>query len=62
MKVQAFLIMEPGADRPYFSHTEPTDYQKKLGARVYSFTLDVPSFEKVDGRIEATATPHDKPF
>ena len=62
MKVQGYLIMEPGADRPYFSHTEPTDYQKKPGAKVYSFALDVPGFEKLDGHITAVAKPYDKPF
>jgi hypothetical protein len=48
--------MEPGADRPYFSHNPPTEYQKKLFAKVYSFTLNVPDFFLVDGHIEAQAS------
>lgn len=51
MIVTGYLILEPGADRPYFSHSAPTDYQKKPGAKVYSFQLDVPNFIEVDGRI-----------
>lgn len=57
MHVDGYLILEPGADRPYFSHTPPTEYQKKPGAQIYAFTLVVPDFVKVDGRIEAVATP-----
>jgi len=56
MKVQGYLIMHPGGDRSYFQHSPPTDYQKKQGAKVYSFVLDVPDFIEIDGHIEAAAT------
>jgi hypothetical protein len=47
--------MEPGADRPYFSHTPPTNYQRQPGAKVYYFVLEVPDeFVQVDGKIVAT--------
>ena len=59
MFVQGYLIMEPGMDRPCFSHSPPTTYQKKAGAKVYSFLLDVPDFAQVDGHLSATIiTPH----
>ena len=57
MKVHGYLIMHPGGDRPYFQHTPPTAYQKATGAKVFSFTIDVPGFLEVDGHIEATAAP-----
>lgn len=62
MIVQGYLILEPGADRPYFSHNPPTEYQKKPGAKVYAFSLSVPDFEKVDGHIAAVAQLHNRPF
>jgi hypothetical protein len=55
MKVCGYLIMEPGADRPYFSHNPPTAYWPKEGSKVFSFELDVPGFEKVDGAIRTIA-------
>lgn len=57
MKVQGFLIMEPGMDRPLFCHNPPVDYEKKPGAKIYRFELDVPEFFKVDGCLQAVATP-----
>ena len=57
MKVQGYLIIEPGADRPYFCHNPPTDYQKKPGAKVYSFVLHVPDAVVVDDRCTAVAIP-----
>lgn len=56
MKVTGFLIMEPGGDRPYFSHTMPAEYQRKPGSKIFLFCLDVPGFEKVDGVIQASAS------
>ena len=53
MIVTGYLILEPGADRPYFSHTYPTGYQKKPGAQVYQFDVPLPDFEHVDGKILA---------
>jgi hypothetical protein len=56
MKVQGYLILEPGADRPYFAHNPPSEYQRKPGAKVYDFVLDIPDFCEIDGRITATAS------
>jgi hypothetical protein len=56
MKHQLYVIMQPGADRPYISHTPPTEFQKKPGAKVFDFVLDIPGFD-VDaslGTIEVT--------
>jgi hypothetical protein len=54
MKVPGWLIMEPGADRPYFCHNPPTDYQRRPGAKVYHFVLEVPDeFVWMDGLISA---------
>lgn len=55
MTVKGYLILEPGADRPYFSHSFPTEYQKKSGAEIYVFELSVPRFHAIDGRIAAVA-------
>lgn len=55
MKVNGFLIMEPGMDRPLFQHTAPTQYQRKPGSKLFEFALDVPGFDIVDGRLVATA-------
>jgi hypothetical protein len=57
MKVCGYLIMEPGADRPYFCHNPPTEYQRKPGAKVYAFSLDIPDFIELDGRIATNAVP-----
>jgi hypothetical protein len=57
MVIAGYLILEPGADRPYFSHTFPGVYLKKPGAKVYSFELYVSEFELVDGHITAVAKP-----
>jgi hypothetical protein len=56
MIVNGYLILEPGADRPYFSHTPPTAYQRKPGAKVYVFSLNVPDFMEVDGVIQSTTS------
>lgn len=55
MKYVAYLILQPGADRPYFSHNPPTAYQKTEGAKVFELELDIPGFATVDGRIQAWA-------
>lgn len=56
MIVRGYLIFEPGMDRACFTH-DPSYYKKKPGAKVFSFDLDVPEFEVVDGRLQAVATP-----
>lgn len=59
MIVNGYLILEPGMDRPCFAH-DATHYKKKPGAKVFSFALDVPDFEVVDGRLAAVASPVEK--
>lgn len=54
MIVTGYLIMEPGADRPYFCHKPPVSYEKKEGAKVFIFSVLVPDFVTVDGRIAPT--------
>ena len=58
MYVDGYLILEPGADRPYFCHHYPSEYvaTRKPGSMVFSFRLDVPGFEKVEGIIQLTPT------
>jgi hypothetical protein len=53
MLVQIYIILEPGADRPYFSHTPPTNYQKKNGAKTYLVEANIPEWAHVDGHIMA---------
>jgi hypothetical protein len=57
MIVRGYLVLEPGMDRPCFWHNIPESYVPKPGAKVYSFDLDVPDFDKVDGRLAAVAKP-----
>jgi hypothetical protein len=58
MVVDAYLILEPGADRAYFCHNFPLEWfaSRPVGSRVFSFRLDVPGFEKVEGVIQLTPT------
>lgn len=57
MIVRGYVVLEPGMDRPCFWHSIPSTYVPKPGAKVYSFDLDVPDFDKVDGRLTAVAKP-----
>lgn len=50
-----YAIVEPGADRIYYSHTPPTEYQKKPGAKVYEVNLYFPDLVASDGLITARA-------
>jgi hypothetical protein len=56
MMYRAYLFCEPGMDRPCFSHTPPTEDQKKRfaekGTAVFSFDLDIPGFTVVDGVLQ----------
>jgi len=58
MKYTAFLICEPGMDRPCFSHQEPSPEQRARNARVggyiFELDLDIPNFEMVDGVLKPT--------
>lgn len=53
MIVRVYMILEPGMDRPGFSHTFPHEYKKKPGAKVYSVDISVHDFDKVDGKLIA---------
>lgn len=53
MVVQVYIILEHGADRPYFSHTPPTDYQRKPDSKVYHAEINIPEFAQVDGQVKA---------
>lgn len=61
MKYTAYVFCEPGMDRPCFSHTPPSEDQKKrfaqVGTKVYSVELDLPGFVEVDGKLQPTLTP-----
>jgi hypothetical protein len=57
VNIPGYLILEPGADRPYFSHSFPNEYVKKPGAKIYAFELYVSEFELVDGHVTAVAKP-----
>jgi hypothetical protein len=50
-----YAILEPGADRVYYQHSPPNDYQRKTGAKVYEVEVLLPDWFKVDGRISAIA-------
>jgi hypothetical protein len=56
MKYTAYVICAPGMDRPCFSHHPPTEEQKMAfaaaGTHVYSFELDIPGFDFIDGRLK----------
>lgn len=60
MRYTAYLLCEPGMDRPCFSHTPPSDAQRarlaEKGGRVYELDLIVPGFEQVDGILQPTLT------
>jgi hypothetical protein len=55
MIIPVYIIMEPGADRPYFSHDPPAAYQKKEGAKIYVVEANIPEFAFIDGRITTMA-------
>lgn len=57
MLIEAYVILEPGADRPYFCNHIPETYvASRPGARVFSFRLEVPGFESIRGIIQLTPT------
>lgn len=65
MIVPIYIIMEPGADRPYFSHDPPTEYMlgahKKEGVKVYVVEANIPEWAHIDGRITAMAKLFEEP-
>jgi hypothetical protein len=61
MIVSIYVIMEPGGDRPYFSHTAPTEYQKRDGVKVYLVEANIPEFTQIDGRITAIGKLFEEP-
>jgi hypothetical protein len=56
MRYTAYVLCEPGMDRPCFSHTPPSEEQKKRiaekGTKVFLFELLIPGVEFVDGELE----------
>ena len=53
MKIPGYVIIEPGADRPYFCHEFPERYERKPGSRVFFFELEVPEpVREVDGTAQ----------
>lgn len=58
MKHTAFVLLEPGMDRPCLQHTPPSEAQRArleaTGGKAFAFDLDIPGFELVDGRLQAT--------
>jgi hypothetical protein len=56
MHVQLYLILEPGADRPYICHHYPESYPLKEGAKVFEVELDVPGFEMHERVIQIAPT------
>jgi hypothetical protein len=61
MLLPIYIILVPGADRPYFSHHPPTEYQKKEGAKVYLAEVNIPEFAQVDGRVTAMGKLFEEP-
>jgi hypothetical protein len=51
-----YAIVEPGADRVYYSHAPPKEYQKPPGAKVYVVDVALPDFFSFDGHIHAAVT------
>jgi hypothetical protein len=56
MHATFYLILEPGADRPYICHHLPGNYEVKKDAKVFAVELDIPGFEKVEGVIQLAPT------
>ncbi len=49
--VSAWVVVKPGADRPYASFQPPTGYKRKPGAKVYRIWIPLPEPWPVDGVI-----------
>ncbi len=56
MKVDLYLILEPGADRPYICHHYPRSYVPKEGAKIFQVGIDVPGFEMHERVIQIAPT------
>ncbi len=58
MKHTAYVLIEPGMDRPCLQQTPPSAAQRarltEKGGRAFSFDLDIPGFDLVDGQLKAT--------
>jgi len=54
MRIDIYVILEPGADRPYLSTTPPVGYAKtKPGAKIFVIEAELPDFVEVDGKVQA---------
>lgn len=57
MIVPIYVLMQPGADRPYVSTFMPgAECQQKPGTKLFVVVADLPGFSKVEGVVQATAT------
>jgi len=58
MKYTMYALLEPGMDRPCVQHSPPSQPQRarlnELGGRAFSFELEIPGFELVDGKVHAS--------
>jgi hypothetical protein len=59
-KITGYVIVEPGGDRPYFSHSAPLEYlRSKPDARIFAFALwlpDAPNRAESSGVVEIDLT------
>jgi hypothetical protein len=57
MIVNVYILMQPGADRPYVSTHPPSEefQQAEPGMKLFVALVDLPGFDKVDGVVQATA-------
>lgn len=53
---QLWAIVEPGADRIYYSHSPPTEYQRKPGVRIFLVEVVFPDPDIADGAMTVHAT------
>lgn len=56
MIVPIYVLMQPGADRPYVTTFMPSEEcQKKPGTKLFCVMADLPGFSKIDGVVQAEA-------
>ena len=51
MDLQGYVVLIPGADRPYYRHDLPKSWEPPT--KVFKFTLHLPGFKKEDECIMA---------
>jgi hypothetical protein len=56
MIVNVYILMQPGADRPYVSTTPPhKELAEKPGTKLWRAEIEVPGFDRVDGVLAVSA-------